>query len=98
MAGRPWGWQRRSRSVSQDRSVDLRLANTPLLAKQYGEEIGTRAAPTERLVFTLAAYNFRQQSETTIEPDVDQALPARRAIRYGFEINSTYQIRIWLEF
>jgi hypothetical protein len=86
------------RGVNQDRSVDLGLPNTPLLAKQDGEEVGVRAEIQRNIAFTLAVYNLWQQSETIIDPDVgaDTAGPPSR--RYGYEINLTYQIRRWLEF
>jgi hypothetical protein len=86
------------RGVNQDRSVDLGLPNTPLLAKQDGEEVGMRAEIARTIALTLALYNLWQQSETIIDPDVgmDTAGPPSR--RYGYEINITYQIRRWLEF
>jgi hypothetical protein len=86
------------RGVNQDKSVDLGLPNTPLLAKQEGEELGVRAEPRRNIAVTLALYNLWQQSETIIDPDVgtDSAGPPSR--RYGFEINATWQIRRWLEF
>jgi outer membrane receptor protein involved in Fe transport len=86
------------RGVNQDKSVDLGLPNTPLLAKQDGQEVGMRAEIHRNIALTLALYNLWQQSETIIDPDVgeDTAGPASR--RYGYEINITYQIRRWLEF
>jgi hypothetical protein len=86
------------RGVNQDRSVDLGRPNTPLLAKQDGEELGVRAQIQRNIALTLAVYNLWQQSETVIDPDVgmDTAGPPSR--RYGYEINLTYQIRRWLEF
>lgn len=86
------------RGVNQDRSVDLGLPNTPLLAKQYGEEFGVRAAIEQRLAFTVAAYNLWQQSETIIDPDVGQDSAGPPSDRYGYEVNLTYQISNWLEF
>jgi hypothetical protein len=85
------------RGVNQDRSVDLGLPNTPLLAAQWGEEVGLRAQPQSNLALTFAIYNLWQQSETIIDPDVgaDSAGPPSR--RYGYEINLTYQIDRWLE-
>jgi outer membrane receptor protein involved in Fe transport len=85
------------RGVDQDKSVDLGLPNTPLLAKQYGEEAGLRGAVRHDLTFTLAFYNLWQQSETTIDPDVGQDVAGPPSERYGFEINTTYQISHWLE-
>jgi TonB-dependent Receptor Plug Domain len=86
------------RGVNQDRSVDLGLPKTPLLAAQCGEEVGVRAQPQGNLALTFALYNLWQQSETIIDPDVgsDSAGPPSR--RYGYEINLTYQINRWLEF
>ncbi|HEX2791860.1 MAG TPA: TonB-dependent receptor plug domain-containing protein [Steroidobacteraceae bacterium] len=86
------------RGVNQDRSVDLGLPNTPLLAKLDGEEVGVRTEIARSIALTFAVYNLWQQSETTIDPDVgmDTAGPPSR--RYGYEINITYQIRRWLEF
>lgn len=86
------------RGVNQDRSVDLGLPNTPLLAAQWGEEIGIRAQPRRDFAFTLALYNLWQQSETIIDPDVGQDSAGPPSKRYGFELNVTYQIRRWLEF
>jgi outer membrane receptor protein involved in Fe transport len=85
------------RGVNQDRSVDLGLPHTPLLARQEGQEVGFRATPRPNLAFTFAVYNLWQQSETIIDPDVgsDTAGPPSR--RYGYEINLTYQINRWLE-
>jgi len=86
------------RGVNQDRSVDLGLPNTPLLAAQWGEEVGLRAQPHSNLAVTFAVYDLWQQSETIIDPDVgaDSAGPPSR--RYGYEINVTYEINRWLEF
>jgi outer membrane receptor protein involved in Fe transport len=86
------------RGVNQDRSVNLGLPNTPLLAKQDGEEVGVRTEIARNIALTFAVYNLWQQSETIIDPDVgmDTAGPPSR--RYGYEINITYQVRRWLEF
>jgi hypothetical protein len=86
------------RGVNQDRSVDLGLPHTPLLARQEGQELGMRAAPARNLVLTFAIYNLWQQSETTINPDVGQDIAGPPSRRYGYEINATYQINRWLEF
>ncbi len=86
------------RGVDQDRSVDLGLPGTPLLAKQYGEEIGMRARVRSALTFTLAVFNLWQQSETIIDPDVGQDVAGPPSERYGFEVNVTWQIERWLEF
>jgi TonB-dependent Receptor Plug Domain len=86
------------RGVNQDRSVDLGLPNTPLLAKQDGEEVGVRAEIQRNIAVTFAVYNLWQQSETIIDPDVGQDTAGPASRRYGYEINITYQIRRWLEF
>jgi hypothetical protein len=86
------------RGVNQDRSLDLGLPGTPLLAKQDGQEAGMRAQLQRNLTLTFAVYNLWQQSETIIDPDVgaDTAGPPSR--RYGYEVNATYKINRWLEF
>jgi outer membrane receptor protein involved in Fe transport len=86
------------RGVDQDKSVDLGLPHTPLLAVQWGEEIGVRAQPTPTLAVTLALYNLWQQSETILDPDVGQDSAGPPSRRSGFELNLTWQIRRWLEF
>ena len=85
------------RGVNQDKSVDLGLPNTPLLAKQDGQEVGVRAEIARNIALTFAVYNLWQQSETIIDPDVgmDSAGPPSR--RYGYEVNITYQINRFLE-
>jgi hypothetical protein len=85
------------RGVNQDGYAALGLPSTPLLAKQIGEEVGVRASPLQKLTFTFAVYNLWQQSETIIDPDVGQDVAGPPSERYGFEINTTYQIRKWLE-
>jgi outer membrane receptor protein involved in Fe transport len=86
------------RGVDQDRSVNLGVPNTPLLAKQDGEELGFRAQIERNIAVTAAVFNLWQQSETIIDPDVgmDSAGPPSR--RYGYEVNITYQINRHLEF
>ncbi len=86
------------RGVNQDRSVDLGLPHTPLLARQEGQEIGVRAALSRKAAVTFAVYNLWQQSETIIDPDVGQDTAGPPSRRYGFEINITYQMTRWLEF
>ena len=85
------------RGVDQDRSVNLGLPNTPLLAKQDGQELGFRAEIERNIALTFALFNLWQQSETIIDPDVgmDSAGPPSR--RYGYEVNLTYQINRHLE-
>jgi hypothetical protein len=86
------------RGVNQDKSIDLGLPTTPLLARQWGEEIGSRAAVGADIAVTVAIYNLWQQSETIIDPDVGQDSAGPPSERYGFEVNATWQIRKWLEF
>jgi hypothetical protein len=85
------------RGVNQDKSVDLGLPNTPLLAKQDGEELGLRANVLNSLTFTLAVFNLWQQSETIIDPDVGQDTAGPPSRRYGYEVNVTYQVNRHLE-
>jgi outer membrane receptor protein involved in Fe transport len=85
------------RGVNQDRSVDLGLPGTPLLARQYGEEVGLRGAAAQDVTFTVALYNLWQQSETIIDPDVGQDVAGPPSDRYGVEVNLTWQLRKWLE-
>ncbi len=85
------------RGVNQDRSVDLGLPGTPLLAKLIGEEIGVRGQIRKDVTVTIAFYNLYQQSETIIDPDVGMDSAGPPSERYGYEINFTYQIRKWLE-
>jgi hypothetical protein len=85
------------RGVNQDRSVDLGLPHTPLLAAQWGEEVGARAQPRKDLTFTVALYKLWQQSETILDPDVGQDSAGPPSRRYGLELNITYQVRRWLE-
>jgi outer membrane receptor protein involved in Fe transport len=86
------------RGVNQDKSVDLGLQGTPLLARQEGQELGTRAQILPNLAFTAAIYNLWQQSETTINPDVGMDIAGPPSRRYGLELNATYEISRWLEF
>jgi outer membrane receptor protein involved in Fe transport len=60
------------RGVNQDKSVDLGLPHTALLAKQDGQEVGARAEVRRNIALTLALYNLWQSSETIIDPDVGQ--------------------------
>ncbi len=85
------------RGVNQDKSVNLGLPNTPLLATQWGEELGVRSQPRHDLAFTIALYNLWQQSETILNPDVGQDVAGPPSKRYGLELNLTWQIRRWLE-
>ena len=86
------------RGVNQDKSVNLGLPNTPLLAKQDGEEAGMRAEVARNLAFTFALFNLWQQSETIIDPDVGQDIAGPASRRDGYEVNLTYQATRYLEF
>jgi outer membrane receptor protein involved in Fe transport len=86
------------RGVNQDRSVDLGLPNTPLLARQVGEEIGVRSEPRKNVTFTLALYDLWQRSETIINPDVGQDIAGPPSRRYGAEVNVTWQLSQFVEF
>ena len=83
------------RGVNQTRSAALGVPPSPLLAKQYGEEVGVRAGAQD-LTLTLAFYNLWQQSETIINPDIGMDVAGPPSERYGVEANATYQIRTWL--
>ena len=81
------------RGVNQSRSPDLDLPYSPLLAPQYGEEVGVRTnAFDKKFTLTLALYNLRQSSETIIDPDIGMDTAGPASERYGFEINPTYAI------
>jgi TonB dependent receptor/TonB-dependent Receptor Plug Domain len=86
------------RGVNQDKSVDLGLPRTPLLARQEGQEAGIRGAIGHRVAYTVALYNLWQQSETIIDPDVGQDSAGPPSRRYGYEVNLTWQISHSLEF
>ncbi|HUC65910.1 MAG TPA: TonB-dependent receptor [Stellaceae bacterium] len=86
------------RGVNQSRSVDLGIPQSPLLASQYGEEVGVRAKPLPSLALTFAVYNLWQQSETILDPDVGMDIAGPPSDRYGFEINTSYAINQWLDF
>lgn len=86
------------RGVNQDISVSLGVPHTPLLASQWGEEVGVRTEIERKLAVTLALYTLWQQSETILDPDVGQDSAGPPSRRDGYEINITYQIRRWLEF
>jgi len=85
------------RGVNQSRSVDLGIPESPLLARQYGEEVGVRAKPLPSLALTFAVYNLWQQSETIIDPDVGMDVAGPPSERYGFELNTIYAINQWLD-
>jgi outer membrane receptor protein involved in Fe transport len=85
------------RGVDQDSHADPGLPSTPLLAKQYGEEIGARATIRKDLTLTVSVYNLWQSSETIYNPDIGTDSAGPPSDRYGFEINVTYAITKWLE-
>ncbi|HZB90553.1 MAG TPA: TonB-dependent receptor plug domain-containing protein [Stellaceae bacterium] len=86
------------RGVNQSRSVDLGIPESPLLARQWGEELGVRAERLPSVTLTFAVYNLWQQSETIIDPDVGMDAAGPPSERYGFELNATYAINQWLDF
>jgi outer membrane receptor protein involved in Fe transport len=86
------------RGVNQDRSVDLGLPHTSLLAKQDGQELGFRAEIHRNIALTFALFNLWQSSETIIDPDVGEDTAGPPSRRYGYEVNITYQINRHLEF
>jgi len=86
------------RGVNQSRQSSLDLPYSPLLAKQWGEEVGARANITKDFTFTLALYNLWQRSETIIDPDIGMDSAGPPSHRYGLEINTTYEFTDWLEF
>lgn len=85
------------RGVNQSRSTDLGIPYSPLLAPQWGEEVGLRATAFEKkFTMTFAFYNLWQSSETIIDPDVGMDVAGPASERYGFEINPTYEITNYL--
>ena len=68
------------RGVNQSRSPDLDLPPSPLLAQQYGEEVGVRAnAFDKKFTLTLALYNLwqrRRRSSTRTSAWTRPAPPA----------------------
>jgi hypothetical protein len=84
------------RGVNQARGQGL--GGAPLLARQYGEEIGLRQQISHEISGTFALYNLDAQSETTYDPDVGQDSPGPGSHRYGAELNLTYEPLRWLEF
>ena len=85
------------RGVNQSRSPALDIPSSPLLPKQYGEEVGVRAAIRPDFTLSLALYNLWQRSETIIDPDIGQDVAGPSSQRYGFELDTTYRIFKWLE-
>lgn len=86
------------RGVNQSRNPNLDLPYSPLLAPQWGEEIGVRTAAFEKkFTLTFAIYNLWQSSETIIDPDIGMDVAGPASERYGLEINTTYAITKYLE-
>jgi outer membrane receptor protein involved in Fe transport len=86
------------RGVNQSRVPALGQPYSPLLANQWGEEIGLRGNISKDFTLTFAVYNLWQRSETILDPDIGQDVAGPPSERYGFEINATYEITHWLEF
>jgi outer membrane receptor protein involved in Fe transport len=86
------------RGVNQSRYPILGIPVSPLLAPQWGEEVGLRATAFEKkLNLTFAIYNLWQRSETIINPDVGMDVAGPASDRYGFEITVTHEITKYLE-
>src|SRR5271170_2975638 len=84
--------------ANQSRYPALDIPVSPLLAPQWGEEVGVRAAALDkRFTLTFAVYNLWQSSETIIDPDVGMDVAGPASERYGLEINPTYAITRYLE-
>jgi outer membrane receptor protein involved in Fe transport len=86
------------RGVDQSRNPALDLPISPLLAPQWGEEVGVRAAALDKkFTLTFALYNLWQSSETIIDPDIGMDVAGPASERYGLEFNPTYAITRYLE-
>jgi outer membrane receptor protein involved in Fe transport len=86
------------RGVNQSRVPSLDIPYSPLLAPQWGEEVGVRAtALDKKLTLTFALYNLWQRSETIIDPDIGMDVAGPSSERYGLEFNPTYEITNYLE-
>jgi TonB dependent receptor/TonB-dependent Receptor Plug Domain len=86
------------RGVDQSRNVLLGIPFSPLLAPQWGEELGLRTtAFDKKFTLTFALYNLWQRSETIIDPDIGMDVAGPSSERYGLEINPTYEITNYLE-
>ena len=86
------------RGVNQSRMPSLDIPYSPLLAPQWGEELGVRAnAFDKKLTLTFALYNLWQRSETIIDPDIGMDVAGPSSERYGLEFNPTYEITDYLE-
>jgi hypothetical protein len=84
------------RGVNQAKLADT--SGAPLLAHQFGDEVGLRSSIFPNLAATLAYFRLDSQSETTYDPDVGQDSAGPGSKRSGFEFNTTYQATRWLEF
>jgi outer membrane receptor protein involved in Fe transport len=86
------------RGVNQSRMPSLDIPYSPLLAPQWGEEVGVRTTAFEKkFTLTFSVYNLWQRSETIIDPDIGMDVAGPASDRYGFEINPTYEITNYLE-
>jgi hypothetical protein len=86
------------RGVDQSRNFILGIPSSPLLAPQWGEELGLRTtAFDKKFTLTFALYNLWQRSETIIDPDIGMDVAGPSSERYGLEINPTYEITKYLE-
>ena len=80
------------------RSQSSGQASAPLIASQFGEELGARINPTPKLTMTVAVFNLDAESETEYNADVGQDSAGPSSRRYGYEVNATYKFNRWLEF
>lgn len=85
------------RGVNQDRFPGLGLPATPLLAQQWGEELGLRTTPASGMTLTMAAFHLWQQSETILDPDAGQDTAGPPSRRFGFEMSLRQQINRHLD-
>lgn len=83
------------RGVNQ--AVQSGIAGAPLIAHQFGEEVGVRSTILPNLTATLTTFQLNSQSETTYDPDVGQDTAGPGSNRNGIEFNTTYQVTQWLE-
>ncbi len=73
------------------------IAGAPLIAHQFGDEIGLRSTLLPNLTATLTLFKLDSQSETTYDPDAGQDSAGPGSKRDGVELNTTWQALSWLE-
>lgn len=79
------------------RAQNTGQSGAPLIASQFGEELGARLEPMPRLTMTVAFFNLDAESETEYDADVGQDAAGPSSRRYGYEVNITYKITHYLE-